>query len=118
MKVYNDRWRESNREKNRQYQREWQATERRKTRNQANYFLRTYGLTLEQREEMIREQDSKCYLCFRDLPLHVDHDAETGIVRKMLCGSCNRGIGQLQHDADLLRRAALYIEEHGMKVSE
>lgn len=42
--------------------------------------------------------------------LAVDHDHETGCLRGLLCEGCNRGIGLLRDDPDLLRRAADYIE--------
>lgn len=42
--------------------------------------------------------------------LHVDHDAETGKVRGMLCTNCNRGIGFLKHDTEILARAIKYLD--------
>ena len=107
---YNRQHYQDNIEHHREYQREWQATDRRRLRNQQNWFKRKYGLTLEERQAMVDEQEGRCYLCKKECELHVDHDAERCIVRKMLCGSCNRGIGQLGHDPELLRRAADYLE--------
>jgi hypothetical protein len=50
--------------------------------------------------------------------LHVDHDHITGRVRALLCSGCNTGIGHLQDDPDVLRRAADYIEQHrGLSVT-
>lgn len=37
--------------------------------------------------------------------------AVTGKVRGLLCRACNRSIGQLCHDPEILRRAAEYLEK-------
>lgn len=44
--------------------------------------------------------------------LCVDHDHETGKVRKLLCHNCNRALGLLRDDPALLRKSAEYIEQH------
>jgi hypothetical protein len=54
----------------------------------------------------------RCGSYFMHLFAHVDHDEDTGIVRALLCGPCNRGIGIFKHDAGLLREAADYVEYH------
>ncbi len=45
-------------------------------------------------------------------PLCVDHNHETGNVRKLLCHHCNRALGLLQDNPHLLARAADYLKEH------
>lgn len=74
-------------------------------------------LTVERYEEMILEQNGCCAICgkFR-LPdervLVVDHNHNTGKIRGLLCHPCNMGIGQLKDSVEILRKAALYLEEN------
>lgn len=85
------------------------------------YYKRVYGTTLAAYEELKESQDARCYLCgsegFRmnenafDL-LVLDHDHETGRVRKLLCHNCNRGLGLFQDNPDVLRTAANYVEAY------
>lgn len=84
-------------------------------------FLRRYGLSPGEYEAKLAAQGGLCALCGRppnpdsgqaDSRLHQDHDHLTGRNRDLLCGSCNRGVGLLQDDPDLLRAAATYIERH------
>jgi hypothetical protein len=83
---------------------------------------RHYGLTLDDYDNMLQEQQGLCYLC--GLPetalkatkdgvknLAVDHCHKTGKVRKLLCTKCNTAIGLLNDDIGLVKRLAQYLEE-------
>lgn len=56
---------------------------------------KTYGLTSEQYEELLRRQGGKCAIC-RARPkskrLAVDHDHKTGEVLGLLCSRCNHDL--------------------------
>ena len=71
-----------------------------------------YGIGIHQYETLLEEQDNTCYICnkseWRDLA--VDHNHETGEVRRLLCTSCNTGLGLFQDDPKLLKAAADYLE--------
>lgn len=81
--------------------------------------VRRYGITLEQYEAMLAEQNGLCLICGNPPDpngvkaasrLHVDHDATTGRVRGLLCNRCNPGIGYFMHDTTRLRAAIAYLE--------
>lgn len=80
---------------------------------------RTYGITLEQYEQMLTDQGGNCAICLKPetgktqygvKSLAVDHCHKTGKIRGLLCEKCNRAIGQLHDDVDVLRRAIDYIQ--------
>ena len=84
-----------------------------------NRDLKKYGITLEDQEQMLREQNNKCAICGKEIFLfgsskkltaHVDHDHKTGKVRGLLCNDCNRGIGLLKDNPLFLANAIKYLE--------
>lgn len=81
----------------------------------AQILRKAYGLTLATYDEMVGQQNGRCAIC-RHLPgvkgLAVDHDHGTGVVRALLCGNCNPGLGKFMDDPALLRAAASYLEHH------
>ncbi len=78
--------------------------------------LAQYGLTPESYTAMAEAQSYKCVICNRpaaedrDGVLHVDHNHATGEVRGLLCSQCNVALGLLQDSAELLRKAASYLD--------
>lgn len=80
------------------------------------HFKIRYGITREQYDDLLARQDGSCAICgsrtdANDVSrLHVDHDHGTGAVRGLLCGSCNRGLGNFKDDIDRLKKAVKYLE--------
>jgi hypothetical protein len=68
-----------------------------------------YGIGQSQVQELLKMQQGRCAICCDREGEHVDHDHETGVVRGVLCGPCNTGMGQLGDDPVVLRRAADYV---------
>lgn len=56
---------------------------------------KTYGLTADQYDDLLRRQGGRCAIC-RAKPkskrLAVDHDHKTGAVRGLLCSRCNHDL--------------------------
>ena len=66
--------------------------------------------------ELLKESENRCRICNKteddNIVLCVDHCHETGKLRGLLCNNCNAGIGMLNDDPDLLRKALEYLYEH------
>jgi hypothetical protein len=79
-----------------------------------------YGMTEDDYNEMYVKQRGVCAVCFKPETclsnngkikrLAVDHDHETGEVRGLLCNNCNRAIGLLGDDLDILQSAIDYLD--------
>lgn len=98
-----------------------------KRRNQR--YLKKYGITLNQFNEMPEQQNNVCAICA--LPetrkasnhyikksklskiqtLAVDHDHKTGACRGLLCDSCNLGIGLFDDNILLLKSSIKYLNK-------
>lgn len=83
-------------------------------------FKATYGITEADYDRLLAEQGGVCAICGLDEPashgrtgtqfrLSVDHCHETGAIRGILCQKCNRAIGLLGDDPELLTRAIQYL---------
>jgi len=100
---------EANKEANREKAREHGQSDR----AQALYRERRFNLSQEERGIILLRQGGGCAICGvmeeEGKRLHVDHDHKSGEVRGLLCGLCNRGIGSLRDDEDLVRKAARYL---------
>ena len=92
-----------------------------KRANRKHNLKKQYGLTIEDVEKMLKNQNYKCMICGRELFLHgssvdkskiarVDHNHETGEIRGLLCSDCNRGIGLLKDNPLFLANAIKYLE--------
>ena len=70
-----------------------------------------YGLTIEQYQNLINEQNSKCKLCDKDInDFNIDHNHKTGKIRGILCNKCNTGLGMFNDDINLLQKAIKYLQ--------
>ncbi|CAB5144295.1 Recombination endonuclease VII [uncultured Caudovirales phage] len=79
--------------------------------------FRLYGTT---RSALLEKQDGRCAICDTDLralrpdQIHIDHCHESTVVRGLLCGDCNVGLGRFKDSPQALQRAAEYVERFGI----
>ena len=80
------------------------------------YYIKAFGITLAQYNEMLASQDNKCYICKSESSetnqLDIDHSHSTGKIRKLLCHFCNCGIGCFNESVDNLTRAKNYLSKY------
>ena len=58
-------------------------------------------------------QEGSCEVCGQVGRLYVDHDHNTGMIRGLLCGACNVGLGCFRDDPRRVRKALEYLERTG-----
>lgn len=115
------KWREDNPEK---YE-EWRRRNREENReriaavNRRAYLQRKYGLSPDDFEFLVVAQGGKCRICeaAEGEKLHVDHHHDSGLVRGLLCGKCNKAIGLLDEDPQLFEAATSYLREKQLPLS-
>lgn len=82
-----------------------------------------YGLTVEDIERMLKNQNYKCAICGKEIFLHgssadknkiahVDHNHETGKIRGLLCNDCNIGLGKFMDNTEYLLGAVSYLKKN------
>lgn len=80
---------------------------------------RQYGITLDEYNQMLENQDYKCAICGNEdevegRRLAIDHCHTEGKVRGLLCGKCNRGLGLFYDNATLLKNAISYLDKYSL----
>jgi hypothetical protein len=87
-----------------------------KAQSRDRYLQRTYGITEDQYNALLKKQNNGCAVCLRDQScfttrLAVDHNHVTKEIRGLLCNYCNRRMVGRHRDAELLRRIADYVDQ-------
>lgn len=73
-----------------------------------------YKITEAQYEQMLEVQGGRCAICLggpgKERLLHIDHCHQSGVVRALLCGPCNRTLGVYE---SIVEKAAAYLAQYG-----
>ena len=88
----------------------------RRSTTQEQRWISVYGITGDEYWRIYRYQLGVCAICQRATGarkrLSVDHCHKTGIVRGLLCSTCNsRVLGHLRDDISAFERAIDYLQE-------
>lgn len=125
IKVVKAAWRSANREKIRTYVKARYAANRGRFLAECAAYRAAnpekvkackragnYGLSPEAFQLMILMQKNACAICketFSTTPA-VDHCHQTGEVRGLLCGRCNKGLGLFRDSIAFLKSAEEYLQ--------
>lgn len=96
----------------RKVQKEWERNNKDKRRK---YRLKgEYGITTDDFEYLLNKQNGKCAICgvsqcATGRRFAVDHCHKTGMVRGLLCQSCNTGLGKFKDNVNNLEQAVKYL---------
>ena len=97
------------------YQKKWLSEDKNRRRRHA--YKANFGITIEDYDRMLAQQDGKCAICSTTDPggrydshFMVDHDHETGDVRGLLCFKCNTALGKFNDNLATLEAAVLYLK--------
>ncbi len=97
--------------------------ERRKVLTRRASLKQRHGITVEDFESMWAAQQGECAnpRCDTTFPLvmddyrrglQVDHDHRTGKIRSLLCGRCNKALGDIDDDTERLAGLIEYLRSH------
>lgn len=95
--------------------------EKAKLSDRNSHLKRTFGITLEDYDKLLKEQKGVCKICKgpernpRKKILSVDHDHITGRVRGLLCDSCNNLLARACDNTEILKSAISYLELNSVR---
>ncbi len=83
------------------------------------HLKKKYGITLEQKNQMVIDQQGLCGCCHKPLGINtrficVDHSHKTDIIRKIICKNCNTVLGVMNEDPQMF----LYLHEYAQYCNE
>jgi hypothetical protein len=113
------------RQNSKEYIKAWQTANKdriKKYRRNGDY-KKKFGISLDEYNQILESQDGLCAICNQPetqqcyktgVPynLAVDHDHKTGKIRQLLCSRCNRALGIVDDNTELLLKMIDYITTH------
>lgn len=101
-----------------EYLRQWKQSDSGRL-SLLKWQLKRFNLTVDNYHSLSQQQNHVCYLCSKpnmrkgkQERLGVDYDHVTGQVRKLLCDPCNRILGYIEKNPDLVHRMLQYLKDH------
>lgn len=125
-RIYNKEWRarnkelmaekamtyyEQNKEQRCAYTAQWKKANPQKILEAR--LLRDYNLSIDKFNTMLEAQGHRCAICEHEFKTmkntHVDHCHASGVVRGLLCGKCNMGLGLFRDKPEIINNAIAYL---------
>ena len=74
------------------------------------------GCSPEEFNNKLKSQNFQCKICGTNNPgkqdFHLDHNHDTKKIRDILCGRCNKVLGMVEENTQILENCKKYLEEH------
>ena len=108
-KVYSKKWHQKYKEEHNEQKRKYMQEHKEEMKE--SHYRRTYGLSLQDIDEILIKQEHKCAICGKSLietRRCIDHDHGTGKVRGILCVRCNSGLWSIE-DGGYFNKAIEYL---------
>jgi len=100
-------WRKRNPDRSRAQNRAWYKRNPEAARR--IWLKKHYNMTPQQYNNLLAAQGGGCAICAGTSKLHIDHCHTTKKIRGILCSNCNLGIGNLQENREIMKRAIAYL---------
>ena len=83
--------------------------------NRRKHLKHTYGITVEEYDELYMSQQGYCAICGihqsqTKTKFHLDHCHTTGKIRGLLCQHCNHLLGRARDSREILQNAIKYLD--------
>jgi Recombination endonuclease VII len=102
-------------------QAKYRKTEKYKISMRNSRYKRIYGITLDEYNQMLEEQNFVCKICHcpetsigfggEVKSLAIDHCHDTGKVRGLLCDRCNHLLGLAKDSTKVLQNCIKYLKD-------
>jgi len=116
VKEAQKKYRETHREEHSKRSSEWNKEHRAivTKRAQACHFKKFYGITINEKFQILADQDGRCAVCGSGEldkigPWCIDHNHESGKIRGVLCRRCNMMLGSIGDNPAILRNMIAYL---------
>ena len=120
ISIYKQKYRNTHRDKYIKANRKYRITNKDRLRNfNKKYHLKSqHNLSIKEYNDLVLSQNNKCAICGQPLDFQntfnicIDHSHLTGVIRGILCRTCNMAIGLLRDNPEYVRNALEYLERN------
>jgi hypothetical protein len=104
------------REQNRAIDKRYHSRPEIKMKHAERWHIKEYGISLQDREVIMKEQDGKCAVCGDILIKEgnktcLDHNHITGKIRGIVCHNCNCALGYIKDNSDIAEAMVRYLQK-------
>lgn len=115
-KSYSAEYRTTDKRKNYEASYRVKHAAKRKVQMREWRLKKVFGLSVEEFDSMLQNQNGTCAICHTPEPTgvgnwHVDHCHTTGRIRGLLCSKCNHVLGLVNDDRSTLLSAINYLDK-------